>query len=103
MLPIKYTMPEYWTKDISNLVTERNIRFFTKDIDLNRFVSTIEHRDGLHTVYHSNGFYADTFEFVLAPDENGIVSLSLEGVNEPIVISEIRLVPTKNFLPIMII
>jgi len=96
---IIYKMPDVWTQDICALTDELALRFFVTDIDNNEIRSgmvqapawsTYEFRD-------SNGFYAESFEFVLEPDEKtGVVTLSLESVNEPIAISQIRLVPHEG-------
>ena len=97
-----YTMPEYWTKDLADLVDEQTIRFFTNDIDLNEIRSTLE-QDPEWTEYQfkdSNGFTFTPFAFAFEPeaDKNGNISMefTLEAVNEPIVISEIRLVPVEG-------
>ncbi len=99
---IKYKMPEYWNEANSAFVTDVNendatgtpIRFFVADIDGNEIRSTSE-AVAQWTTYEfkdSNGFYQEPFQFVIGPDENGKVSFSLESVNEPVIISEIRFV-----------
>ena len=98
---IIYTMPEYWTVDISKVVDEQTIRFFTNDIDSNEIRSTLEQKPewSEYQIKDSNGFLFTPFEFVLEPDDKtGLVELSLEAVNEPIVISAIKLVPAKDLL-----
>ncbi len=91
---INYTIPQTWTVANSAVVNDQVLRFFTKDIDLN------EIRTGLDdvpewTTYDfkdSNGFLQTPFEVVLEPhDDTGLVTISLESVNEPIVISGINL------------
>lgn len=93
---IIYTMPDYWTEETAALVDEQVVRFFTTDIDLNEIRSSLVQAP-VWTTYvfkDSNGFMQDSFEFVISPDEEtGKVTISLEAVNEPLVISEIRLVP----------
>ncbi len=99
---IRYKMPEYWNDVNSSFVTDANqtdatgepIRFFTADIDGNEIRSTSE-AVAQWTTYEfkdSNGFYQTPFQFVITPDENGNVTFSLESVNEPLIISEIRFV-----------
>ncbi len=96
---IIYTMPEYWTAASAALVNEKVVRFFQTDIDLNEIRASLVQAP-VWTEYHfkdSNGFMQDSFEFVIAPDEDtGEVTLSLESVNEPMVISNIRLVPYEG-------
>lgn len=106
---IIYTMPEYWTEDIANLICgidseggvdkDKIIRFFTTDIDRNEIRSSLT-QSPVWCTYEfkdANGFRNDSFEIVIAPDEKtGETTISLEGVNEPVVISEIKLVPHKE-------
>ncbi len=99
---IIYSMPEYWTVDLAAVVDAQTIRFFTKDIDNNEIRSSLK-QEPEWTEYQlkdSNGFIFTPFEFVLEPVEdkegNKTVSLSLEAVNEPIVISSITLVPPED-------
>ncbi len=93
---IKYVMPEYWTAENAALVNEQTLRFFQTDIDLNEIRASLTQTPAW-AEYHfkdSNGFMQDSFEIVIAPDDDtGKVELSLESVNEPMVISKIRLVP----------
>ena len=99
---IIYTMPEYWTVDLASVVDDQTIRFFTTDIDKNEIRSTLN-QDPEWSEYElkdSNGFRFTPFEFVVEPvvDKAGnkTVELSLEAVNEPIVISSISLVPAEE-------
>ncbi|MBO5415662.1 MAG: extracellular solute-binding protein [Clostridia bacterium] len=95
---IIYKMPDVWTKDISAFIDDYAVRFFTEDIDKNEIRASLTQAP-VWTSYEfrdANGFYQESFEFVIAPDENGIVTLSLESVNEPIAISSVRLVPHKG-------
>ncbi len=99
---IRYKMPESWNDINSALVTDADkenatntpIRFFVADIDGNeiRSTSSAVYMKQTYEFKDSNGFYQDPFQFVITPDANGNVSFSLEAVNEPIIISEIRFV-----------
>ena len=96
---IIYKMPDVWTKDISELVDAQSLRFFTEDIDRNEIRASLAQAPKW-TEYEfkdSNGYYQESFEFVLDPDENGIINLSLESVNEPIAIRSIKLVPHESY------
>ncbi len=92
---IIYKMPSVWNEANTALVAKysESLRFFTTDIDRNEIRSNLkqvpEWKDFLFV--DANGFRTEPFEFVITPDENGNVTLTLESVNEPIVISEIRL------------
>ncbi|MBR2388731.1 MAG: extracellular solute-binding protein [Clostridia bacterium] len=99
---VVYTMPEYFTADVSEAIDAQTIRFFTTDIDENEIRSTLA-QDPEWSTYQfkdSNGFTFVPFEFAIGPnvDKNGnnVVTFSLEAVNEPIVISSIKLVPVEE-------
>ncbi len=99
---IRYEMPAYWNGANSAFVTDTNeedvtdqpIRFFVADIDGNEIRSTSEAvaQWATYEFRDSNGFYQEPFQFVIVPDANGNVTFSLESVNEPVIISEIRFV-----------
>ena len=96
---INYKMPEYWTADAVAHLDELALRFFSKDIDLNEIRSSLVQAPEwtTYTVKDANGFMQGAFEFVIGPDEDtGKVTIALESVNEPLVISEIRLVPCET-------
>ncbi len=94
---IVYTMPEYWTQDISSVVDEQTLRFFTIDIDNNEIRGALYQAPvwSEYQLKDSNGFSFTPFEFLVEPqlDKGGIVEISLGAVNEPVVISAIKLVP----------
>ncbi len=95
---IEYKMPEYWTSESAALVNENVLRFFLSDIDENEIRSSLTQEPVWAEYYFkdANGFMQDCFEFVLAPDENGKVTIALESVNEPMAISKITLVPYES-------
>ena len=108
---ITYTMPEYWTQEAADLCggvgtdgkvdKDKIIRFFTADIDKNEIRSSLTQAPAWSTYSFkdANGFLQEDFEFVIGPDEDtGNVTISLEGVNEPIVISEIHLVRNEPLM-----
>ncbi len=97
---IIYKMPDVWTKDISELVDSQTIRFFKEDIDRNEIRASLTQAPvwTSYEFHDANGFYQEAFEFVLEPDENGVVTISLESVNEPIAISSIKLIPHEGYM-----
>ena len=98
---INYKMPEYWTADSASLIDELALRFFSEDIDLNEIRSSLVQAPKwtTYTFKDANGFMQGAFEFVVGPDEDHEkVTISLESVNEPMVISKIRLVPCEDTL-----
>ncbi len=96
---VQVEMPSVWDAKKSAFVEKYTVRYFTTDIDRN------EIRDGLeqkpqwetYTFSDSNGFVQVPFVFAMEPYRDGNVTLSLEGVNEPIVISEINLIPADRY------
>ena len=95
---IAYTMPSVWSPKTAALVNDQAIRFFRTDIDANEIRESLQQVPSW-TQYEfkdSNGFYQEAFEVVLLPDDDGNVTISLEGVNEPVAISAIRLVPADE-------
>jgi len=94
---IKYKMPEYWTVANSALIDDLALRFFAADVDGNEIRASLTQAPTWKTYRFkdSSGFYADPFEFVIEPVD-GKLTLTLESVNEPIVISEIRLVEPET-------
>ena len=94
---IAISMPQVWTQSIADYVNNNEVRFFTADIDEN------ELRPGMlqapewlkYELRDADGFYAETFEFVLDAGER---ELSLEAVNEPMTIKAIYLVPHVDMM-----
>lgn len=89
---IVYKMPEYWTAASASLVDEKLIRFFKPDIDMNEIRNSMLQAPEWKSfeLKDIDGFYSESFEFVFTAGEHQI---SLEAVNEPVSIKEIRLVP----------
>lgn len=90
---ISYKMPDYWTQDISKLCDEYSLRFFTSDVDNNEIRPSMKQAPEWRSyqIKDIDGYYSDPFEFVIAPDSDGNISFSLEGVNEPMAIKSIIL------------
>ena len=101
---IRCDIPESWDSSNTATVQEQIFRFFASDIDENEIRTSLVQAPEWTTYEFkdANGFLQDPFQFVVAPaaedEENaGKVTISIESVNEPIVISEIRLVvPEEN-------
>ena len=96
---IIFKNPAVWTEAMAQLVDDYDVRFFRADIDHNEIRESLQQtpRWQTYTFKDANGFVQEPFVFVLAPDDNGALTLSLEGVNEPIVISNISLVPCTTY------
>ena len=95
---ISYTMPEYWSANVSELVDEQAVRFFRTDIDANEIRESLQQVPSWTTYEFkdANGFYQTALEVVIGPDDKGNVTFSLESVNEPIAVSKVVLVPADE-------
>ena len=98
---INYTIPDEWSSANAKVVEEQILRFFRKDIDLNELRTSLTDVPEWTTYAFkdANGFLQTPFELIVSPEEDqkeenyGLVTISLESVNEPIVISSLNLVP----------
>ena len=96
---ITYKMPEYWTEGTADLIDDYAVRFFKVDIDKNEIRSSLLQAPVWYeyVLKDSNGYTQDPFQFVFEKDEKtGKILLSIESVNEPLVISNIKLVPLAD-------
>ncbi len=92
--------PTVWTEAMADFVQTYSVRFFNADIDKNEIRDSLQQTPSWqsYTVKDSNGFTQEPFAFVMIPDDKtGDVVISLEGVNEPIVISDITLTPCVTY------
>ncbi len=92
--------PEIWTAANSAFVEKYTVRFLGTDIDNNEIRPTFndvpEWRS--YELRDINGFYVESFEFVFEPDEvTGKTTISLEAVNEPMTIKQIKLIPHESY------
>ncbi|MBQ9080149.1 MAG: extracellular solute-binding protein [Clostridia bacterium] len=92
---VLYKFPDTWTEDIANYVDENTIRFFRIDIDDNEIRNSMVQAPEwkVFELKDADGFYSESFEFVLAAGEH---TISLEAVNEPVTIKSIKLVPHED-------
>ena len=100
---VKYltcSYPKVWNEKNTAFVDKYSIRFFTADIDNNEIRESLGTTPqwSTYTFKDANGFIQEPFSIVIGPDDNGKVTLTFEGVNEPVVISKIDLVPAKNYV-----
>ncbi len=98
---ITFTIPEVWTTDISAfLLDEIGARFFTTDKDNNEIRPSAEQTPCwcVYDLRDSQGYYTESFEFIITPDGDGNVSITLKGMNEPMAISKIELLPKNELL-----
>ena len=95
---IQCKIPSVWTDATSAFVDTYTVRFFNADIDKNEIRESLKQSPEwqTYTLKDSNGFTQEPFIFVMTPDDAGNVVFSFEGVNEPVVISNITLTPTTT-------
>ncbi len=91
----KFEYPDAWTSDIVDFCSKYGIRFMKLDIYNNEirpsaFQSPVWSE---YTITDSMGFYTEAFDFVLEEGEN---TITLEGKNAYLAISEIILSPAKE-------
>ncbi|MBQ9773584.1 MAG: extracellular solute-binding protein [Clostridia bacterium] len=103
---IKFYPPAYITAAMSTFIDKYEIRFFTTDINNNEIRPTqmqdpewtqyiLADSDGFSHSYDVDGKTYDSnyFGFVFEPDENGMIQVTLTGVNEPMLVSDLTLLP----------
>ena len=92
--------PKSWDDKNTAFVDKYSVRFFTADIDNNEIRESLGATPqwSTYTFKDANGFVQEPFSILIGPDEKGKVTLTLESVNEPVVISEIRLVPAADYI-----
>ena len=107
-----FEMPQVWTPAVSDfLLNEIEARFFVNDLDNNELRPTAEQKPEwcVYDLKDSQGYeydhnpkdgdkssYPGSFKFLLSPDENGKISISLKGMNECMAISQIILMPQES-------
>ena len=110
---IVFTQPSYMTAGLSDFIHEYGLRFFPLDFNSNEIRPTqlqapewrryiISDSDGYTHSYDLTNAQGETttydseyFGFVLTPDDNGEVRITLEGVNEPMALSTLTILPYK--------
>ena len=91
------TITKVWTNDYEEVPNEEG-RLFRSDIDGNELRPTMSQTPEWRTYefHDADGFYGESFEFVLEQGENII---SLEAVNESLAVKSIKLVPHTDLRP----
>ncbi|MBQ8310741.1 MAG: extracellular solute-binding protein [Clostridia bacterium] len=105
---IAFDQPAYVTPKGSTFIEQYGLRFFATDINRNEMRPTqlqspewtryiLSDSNGFSHVYEGMEDYASSFfGFVLTPDDNGLIELTLESVNEPMALSMLELLPYEN-------
>lgn len=111
---ITFVSPDYLTPANSAFIQKYGLRFFPLDFNNNEIRPTqlqapewrnyiISDSDGFSHSYEltnsegvvTNVYDSEYFGFVLTPDANGQVSITLDSVNEPMALSSLTLMPYK--------
>ena len=110
---VTFTQPAYSTAKLSAFISEYGLRFFPVDFNSNEIRPTqlqapewrqyiISDSDGFTHSYdltdaqgNTETFDSEYFGFVLTPNEEGKVTMTLDSVNEPMALSTLTLMPYK--------
>ena len=97
---LELSLPGVWTEGMSDFVSRFTVRFFESDFNNNEVRPVLKQAPEWCTyeLRDADGFYAETLEFVLEPDENGEVSISLEAIREPMTVKSIVLIPHEDLI-----
>ncbi len=95
---VQFEKPNIITPAISQFIETYELRFFTIDADKNELRPSMQQTPEwvTYTLRDGDGFFSNDFGFVLQPDADGKIKLVLEGINEPMVISQIVLTPYET-------
>ena len=85
--------PTVITSKINEMIDKYALRFFVTDSSRNEMRPTMLQTPKWmeYTVHDSDGYYSAPLRFALEPDENGCISLTLTGVNEPVAFDTLTL------------
>lgn len=103
---ITFQQPTVITSAMSKFIEKYELRFFSTDINNNEMRPTqlqtpdwtryiLSDGDGFSHSYKVDGvtYNSNYFGFVVTPDENGEIRMTLDGVNEPMALSALTLLP----------
>ncbi|MBQ7173608.1 MAG: extracellular solute-binding protein [Clostridia bacterium] len=95
---ICFFQPEVTTEKNLAFLEKYGLRFFTNDADHNEIRPTMRQTPAWtsYILHDSDGYYVDSFGFVLEPEADGTVRMMLRSVNEPMAISKIVLTPYES-------
>ena len=94
---VVHEIPTVWTSANLAYCEETGLRFYTRDIDNNEIRPTLAQSPSWsdYEIHDGNGYYAESFEFVFDKSDETVISLT--GVNEPMAIKSIRLIPHESY------
>lgn len=92
---LEIDQPAVMTQAIAEFTEKYELRFFETDDNNNELRPTAKQSPSWQTfaLRDSDGYYTEDFGFLLTPDENGNVTITLKGVNEPMALSAFILTP----------
>ena len=98
---LELAIPDIWTVSMSDFVNRFEVRFFERDFNNNEVRPSQQQAPEwcAYELRDADGFYAETLEFVLMPDEKtGEISISLEAIREPMTVKAIILIPHEDLI-----
>ena len=91
--------PEIVTGEINAFLDQYGLRFFEQDDNRNELRPAMQQSPEwmTYTLRDSNGYYADDFGYWIDPGEDGTVTISLKGINEPMALCGFVLTPYATY------
>lgn len=91
--------PEIVTGEINAFLDQYGLRFFEQDDNRNELRPAMQQSPEwmTYTLRDSNGYYANDFGYWIDPGENGTITVSLKGVNEPMALCGFILTPYTTY------
>ena len=96
-----FDAPEVWTAEVSTYLNDTlGVRFMTTDLEKNELRPTAVQTPAWlsYELCDNQGFYTEAFRYIIEPDKDGNVTLTLKGVNEAMAISKIELYPVEDII-----
>ncbi len=92
---LEIDQPAVQTQAINEFTEKYGLRFFEIDDNNNELRPTAMQAPSwqAYALRDSDGYYTEDFGFLLTPDENGTITITLKGINEPMALSAFVLTP----------
>lgn len=93
------TQPQIVTSEINAFLDQYGLRFFEQDDNRNELRPAMKQSPEwlTYTLRDINGYYADDFGYWIDPGEDGTVTISLKGINEPMALCGFILTPYTTY------
>ena len=92
---LEIDQPAVQTQALTEFTEKYGLRFFEVDDNNNELRPTAIQAPSwqIYALRDSDGYYTEDFGFLLTPDENGHVTITLKGINEPMALASFILTP----------